>query len=46
MVVIYIGNHCSIYGFYVLGRKHLMVCTSEVYICYVKPQGDLINFLH
>ena len=41
-----IGNHCSIYCFYFLGRKCLMTCTSEAFTYYVKTQGDLINFLH
>ena len=41
-----IGNHCSIYGFYSLGRKCLMACASEAFTYYVKTQGDLINFLH
>ena len=35
-----IGNHCSIYCFYFLGRKCLMACTSEAFTYYVKTQGQ------
>ena len=45
-IIIYVGNLCSIYGFSFLGRKCLMVCMCEVFIYYVKSQGDNIDFLH
>ena len=37
-----IGNHCSIYCFYFLGRKCLMEFTSEAFTYYVKLRVILL----